>query len=98
MAHQIEWSNTANNDLYNITSYLEEVLSEESLVIFIDNVFKCLDQIATFPEIGILENKHKNMRSFLISKNCRLFYRVTSVEVILLAFIDTRSNPQNFPK
>jgi plasmid stabilization system protein ParE len=98
MALEIKWSKTANNDLYRITTYLEQYLSEDNLISFIDSVFKCLDQIAAFPEIGIIENKQKKMRSFLINKNCRVFYRITDIEVILLAFIDTRSNPQNRPK
>jgi addiction module RelE/StbE family toxin len=98
MALEIKWSKTANNDLYSITTYLEQYLSEDNLISFIDSVFKCLDQISEFPEIGIVENKRKGMRSFLINKNCRVFYRITEIEVILLAFIDTRSNPQRYPK
>ncbi len=98
MALEIKWTKIANNDLYNITTYLEQYLSADSLIVFIDSVFKCLDQISEFPEIGIVENKRKKMRSFLINKNCRVFYRITEIEVILLAFIDTRSNPQNYPK
>ena len=97
MALEIKWTKNANNDLYSITTYLEQYLSSSSLIVFIDSVFKCLDQISEFPEIGIVENKRKKMRSFLINKNCRVFYRTTELEVILLAFIDTRSNPQNKP-
>lgn len=98
MALEIKWTKTANNDLYNITTYLEQYISEYALTDFIDNVFNCLDQIAVFPEIGIVENKRKKIRSFLINKNCRVFYRVIDTEVILLAFVDTRSNPTNHPK
>ena len=98
MALEIKWSKTANNDLYSITTYLEQFFSADSLIVFIDSVFKCLDQISEFPEIGIVENKSKRMRSFLINKNCRVFYRITASEVILLSFIDTRSNPKNKPK
>ena len=97
MALEIKWTKNANNDLYSITTYLEQYLSSSSLIVFIDSVFKCLDQISEFPEIGIVENKRKKMRSFLINKNCRVFYRTTELEIILLAFIDTRSNPQNKP-
>jgi hypothetical protein len=55
-------------------------------------VFASLDLIATFPEMGLSENKRKHLYSFLIHKNCRVFYRVQKSQIFLLAFIDMRSD------
>jgi plasmid stabilization system protein ParE len=98
MANEIKWSKNANKNLYKITSYLEEYLSEKSLVEFIDNVFECIDQISEFPEIGVTENKKTKLRSYLINKHLRLFYRTSKSNIILVAFIDTRTNPKKYPK
>ena len=60
MALEIKWSKKGSKSLYQITTYLEEHLSEKSLIKFIDNVFEGIDQILEFPEIGVIENKNKN--------------------------------------
>ena len=98
MAIEIKWSKKGSKSLYQITTYLEEYLSEKSLIEFIDNVFECIDQISQFPEIGVIENKKKGLRSYLINKNLRLFYRTTKFKIVLVAFIDTRTNPEKYPK
>ena len=98
MALEIKWSAKGSKSLYQITTYLEEYLSEKLLLEFIDNVFECIDQILAFPEIGVIEIKETNLRSYLINKNLRLFYRITKSKIVLVAFIDTRTNPKKYPK
>lgn len=92
MAHEIIWSKAADKDLYEMTEYAEAHWSDVAFRTFINNVFASLDLLAEFPEMGVLENPQKAIRSYLISKNCRLFYRMELEKIILLSFIDTRSN------
>jgi plasmid stabilization system protein ParE len=98
MALEIKWSPKASKSLYQITTYLEERISEKSLLEFFDNVFNCLDQISEFPEVCVIENRKTKLRSFLISKQLRVFYRTDLYKVTLVAFIDTRTNPKKYPK
>ena len=98
MALEIKWSKKGSKSLYEITTYLEGYLTEKTLIKFIDNVFECIDQILEFPEIGVIENKETKLRSYLINRNLRLFYRTTKLEVVIVAFIDTRTNPKKYPK
>jgi plasmid stabilization system protein ParE len=98
MALEIKWSPKASKSLYQITTYLEERISDKSLLTFFDSVFNCLDKISEFPEIGAIENEETNLRSFLISKQHRVFYRTDSSKVTLVAFVDTRTNPKKYPK
>lgn len=98
MALEVKWSEKANKSLYHITTYLEEHLSEKALIQFIDNVFECIDYILEFPEIGVIENEKTKLRSFLINKQLRVFYRVGAINVTLVAFVDTRTNPKKYPK
>jgi plasmid stabilization system protein ParE len=60
MALEIKWSKTSRDDLYKITTYLEEFLSDIEFVNYVDNVFDCLNTIASFPQIGIVANKKKS--------------------------------------
>ena len=92
MAYEIKWSKAADKDLYKMVEYAEANWSNESFHVFIEQVFASLDLLAEFPEMGLSENSRKHLRSYLISKNCRLFYRVEPKRIVLLSFIDTRSN------
>jgi plasmid stabilization system protein ParE len=92
MAHEIVWSKTADKDLYEMVEYAEANWSDPAFRAFINNIFALIDLLAEFPEMGVSENPRKQLRSYLISKNCRLFYRIADEKIILLSFIDTRSN------
>ena len=57
-----------------------------------------LDLLEQFPEAGTLEVPEKQIRSFLIVKQIRVFYRVKQNQIILLSFFDVRQNPSKKPK
>jgi len=92
MAYAVRWTKRADKDLYQMVEYAEAHWSNQAFHAFIETVFASLDLIATFPEMGLSENKRKHLYSFLIHKNYRVFYRVHESQIILLAFIDMRSN------
>ena len=98
MALEIKWSKTSRDDLYKITTYLEEFLSDIEFINYVDNVFDCLNTIASFPQIGIVASKKKKLRSFLISKHLRVYNVVGKSDIELASFTDTRTNPKNYPK
>lgn len=75
-----------------MAEYAEANWSDVAFRTFINNVFTSLDLLAEFPGMGTSENPTESLRSYLISKNCRLFYRIEPRKIVLLAFIDTRSN------
>lgn len=92
MAYEIKWSKKADKDLYRMVEYAEANWSIKAFQTFIDIVFASLDLISEFPEMGIVESKKKSLHSYLIGKNCRVFYRIQKKQIILLAFLDVRSN------
>ena len=92
MACAIKWTKRADKDLYQMVEYAEANWSNQAFHAFIESVFASLDLIATFPELGLSENKGKHLYSYLIHKHCRVFYRLQKSQIFLLAFIDVRSN------
>jgi hypothetical protein len=50
-----------------------------------------LDLLEKYPFVGTVEYDKKDIRGFVISSQTRLLYKVTDDAIILLGFIDTRS-------
>ena len=54
-----------------------------------------INLLSTFPKLGYPSAKRKGVRSTLITKHNKLFYKVDEdkKEIVILAFFDTRQNP-----
>ena len=96
MALELKWTKTADRDLYTMVEFLETSSSPSKLPLFLDQVFLTLELLLEFPEMGILESAEKAIRSYRITQNCRVFYRIETPYLVLLAFLDPRSN-RKFP-
>ena len=57
-----------------------------------------LDLLERFPEMGTVEVNAKQIRSFLITRQTRVFYRTKGNQLIILTFFDTRRDPKKKPK
>ena len=98
MALQIKWTKGAEEKFLSIIAYVEMEWGTKSASDFVDESDDVIDLISAFPEIGNLEKKEKGIRSFLITKQTKLFYRIKGERLILLTFFDTRQNPKKKPK
>ena len=92
MACKITWTKQADSDLYKMVEYAEQNWSERSFHNFINKVFASIELLAEFPEMGLIENNQKKLFSFLAVNNVRVFYTKKQDEIVLLAFLDIRSN------
>jgi plasmid stabilization system protein ParE len=88
----------ANKSFSNIKDYLIEEWSESVALAFEQRTIDFLDLIERFPEMGVVEIAQKNLRSYLLTKQVRVFYRIKGNQVIILTFFDTRKNPKKRPK
>jgi len=77
-----------------IKDYLTIEWGEKVVAAFEQKTIDFLDLIERFPEAGSLEIPEKQIRSFLLTKQIRIFYRIKGDKIILLTFFDTRSNPK----
>jgi len=93
MAYKIIWTPKANAKFISICEYIEHEWSERIARNFASNVYRMLDLLEIFPEIGSIEKKEKNIRGLVIIKQTTLFYTIKENKVILLTFFDSRQYP-----
>jgi plasmid stabilization system protein ParE len=76
--------------------YLENEWSPQTAHNFLSLLDMRINAIKLNPYIGTITFIN-NTRSILVSKQNRLYYRVTKDSVIILNLIDTRRNPKKNP-
>jgi plasmid stabilization system protein ParE len=94
MALKIVWSKRAQRRLTQATNFSEEQWGENVARYFVKRVFSTIELINRFPEIGIVEDRKKGIRSFFISPHHRLYYRATESRLIILNIFDKRMDPK----
>jgi len=94
MVAEIRWSDNAIEDYHSIIDYLLLAWNEEIARRFIEITEFKLRQISAHPHIGIPSLLVDNVRSVLITKHNRLYYRIISAQIIEIASVfDIRQNP-----
>jgi plasmid stabilization system protein ParE len=74
--------------------FVEEQWGEQVREAFIVRTFSTIDLINAFPEIGILENSLKGIRSFHMPPYHRLYYRTSESKLFILNMFDQRMDPK----
>jgi plasmid stabilization system protein ParE len=94
MGAEIRWSNNAIQDYNLIVEYLLADWNEGVALQFIEIAEYKVQQLARHPHIGIASPRDNNIRSVLITKHNRLYYRALSAQIIeIVNIFDTRQNP-----
>ncbi|MEJ1242318.1 type II toxin-antitoxin system RelE/ParE family toxin [Chryseolinea sp. T2] len=78
-----------------IRDYIEEEWGEsvaESFEVKVNDLFTLL---ANYPEMGILEQK--DIRSFQLTQQTRVFYRIKGNRLVILSLFDVRQDPKKKP-
>ncbi len=96
MALKVRWSPEASESFENIISYLRAEWSKKSAADFGLHVRKSLELLVAFPRAGKRDERGTEIRSLLITKQTRLFYRVKDSYLVLLRFWDTRRKIQKY--
>jgi len=94
MALKIVWTENAIQDYKLVVDYL---LLEWSLAVaekFAETIDRRIDVLSRFPNIGIASTKDLSIRSIVITKHNKLYYRLLSDTIEILSIFDTRQNPQ----
>ncbi len=97
MAYKISWSDIALEDYHSIIEYLVSTWSVSVALNFEEIVNEKIEILSLWPLTGIKSEKYPGVRSILLTKQNRLYYRITSTTIELLIIIDTRSNPEKNP-
>jgi plasmid stabilization system protein ParE len=91
---RIRWTKRAEKSFDQIVEFLQEKWSLNSAINFVKRTNHFIETLKEQPKIGRPEKAKKDLRSFVLSRQTTVFYRIKSNEVIiLLKFFDTRQNP-----
>ncbi|CAN5277956.1 hypothetical protein BH11BAC6_BH11BAC6_14450 [soil metagenome] len=82
------------NKLLKLLDYLKTEWGEDVSNSFIARLQKRLHTLSKHPYIGVPSSVVKPVRSILITKHNRLFYRIKDDTIEVINMYDTRSNPK----
>lgn len=93
MAQQIEWTPSALEDYYNVILYLERCWSQKIADDFTTLTEAKLATLSQQPLIGLQSVKESSVRSILLTKHNRMYYRIEGNKLVVLSVFDTRQDP-----
>ena len=100
MAYQIiikkKLSNFTNK-VQKVLTYLEKEWSEKVASEFLVKIDGRIILLKKQPFIGMPSKKIKDIRSLLVTRHNRMYYKVVKDKIIILNMYDTRMNPKRNP-
>jgi len=97
MAYKIIVKRKFTAKLIKLLFYLEVEWGKAVADRFESKVEKRLDNLSKHPFTGPESAYFKNVRSILITKHNRLYYRIRETTIEVINMYDTRMNPKNNP-
>jgi plasmid stabilization system protein ParE len=92
MALKIEWTANALEDYRQVVDYLLKEWPLKVAVDFVNNLENRVDNLSSFPNIGIASLKDPFIRSIVITKHNKLYYRISPDKIEILDIFDTRQS------
>ncbi|HVX26163.1 MAG TPA: type II toxin-antitoxin system RelE/ParE family toxin [Parafilimonas sp.] len=97
MAYKIIYKKRFQTKLFQLLDYLKKEWGDNVANSFINRLQKRLNTLSQQPYIGASSIVIKSVRSILITKHNRLYYRIKDDTIEVLNMYDTRSNPKKNP-
>ena len=97
MAYKIIYKKRFQTKLFKLLDYLKQEWGNNVADSFIIRLQTRLDTLSQQPYIGASSTVIKSVRSILITKHNRLFYRIKDDTIEVLNMYDTRGNPKKNP-
>ncbi|SFQ03321.1 type II toxin-antitoxin system RelE/ParE family toxin [Parafilimonas terrae] len=94
MAYKIIYKKRFQKRLFKLLDYLKSAWGEEVADEFIIRLQKRLQTLSKQPYIGAPSSVIKPVRSILITKHNRLYYRIKDDTIEVLNMYDTRRHPR----
>ena len=93
MALQIVWTENGFADYKQVVDYLLQEWPINVASEFVRNAESRIETLSVFPEIGIASLKVSGVRSIILTKHNKLYYKVSDNNLEILNIFDTRQNP-----
>src|SRR5688572_6091871 len=97
MAYQIIVKVRFRKKVVRLLTYLEAEWGKSVADKFIMEIDKRIKTLSEQPYIGSSSDENKNVRSILLTKHNRLYYRVKGDVIEIINLYDTRINPKKNP-
>ncbi len=97
MAYKIIYKKRFQTKLFKLLDYLRQEWGDNVANSFINRLQSRLNTLSQQPYIGASSIVIKSVRSILITKHNRLYYRIKDDTIEVLNMYDTRSNPKKNP-
>jgi plasmid stabilization system protein ParE len=81
-------------DLAQISDFICLTYSFEVNNIFLNELYLKLNLICQNPQVFASSKRNPEVRKCVVHKNISFFYKVTNENIIVLAIIDNRQNPE----
>ena len=94
MALQIIWTENALEDYHHVVDYLLKAWPYFVAENFVTTLEQRVKVLSIHPNLGIASIKDASIRSIIITKHNKLYYRVASNSIEILNIFDTRQNPE----
>ena len=92
------WTKTARSRFAEILNYIEEEFGESARQQFRSKTKEFTTLLKEFPEMGAVEIRDKKIRGFQLTRQTRVFYRLSDNRITLLTFFDSRQDPRKKPR
>lgn len=93
MSLPVKWSPAARDEFATLLEYFEGAFGLEAALKPLDRTEEMVTQIAASPEMYPASRKKEEIRKATVSKQTTLYYRLTTDEIQLLHFWDSRQDP-----
>lgn len=97
MAYKVIYKKRFSNKLVKLLQYLEREWGQNVAVEFLNKMDKRIDTLKGQPSVGKPSAKNPEVRTILITKHNRLYYKFSNSTIVILNMYDTRGNPKKNP-
>ena len=97
MAYQIIYKKRFVQKLLDLLTYLKKEWGETSAEKFLGKLQNRLNTLSQQPYIGASSTAIKEVRSILLTRHTRIYYRIKNDVIEIINMYDTRSNPKKNP-
>ncbi len=97
MAYKIIVKKRFTNKVVRLLNYLETQWGKSVADNFLKKIENRLDTLSEQPFIGVPSDVSQSVRSILITKHNRLYYRIKGNRIEVVNMYDTRMNPKSNP-
>jgi plasmid stabilization system protein ParE len=94
MAYEVIYKKRFNNKLIKLLQYLKDEWSEKTASGFLKKIDERIETLKQQPFIGKPSERKPEVRTILITKHNRLYYKFSHNKIIVLNMYDTRRNPE----